>query len=536
MRRPYGHWAKSGSALLFLSLLGPFVSVSAWGEEPEALSSMRKVYTEHRDKIEAEQAKAEAESGNQYLRELAQREARTRHAGDMEGWQALRRETERFRATPSIPDRASEQETPVVLEMHDMQRSRFHRIRTEGARRILHLSDQYLRHLHARHVAASRENSAKDAAAFEKEIQRIRDQTAVLQAAIAPPKPVAAQKETARKAKEEEPAAPVADHGYLKLEPGRISGEIVVPGEEKWSYYVYAPASYNPACKYPILYIMSPNGGSPGRMRRYTQGADANNWLLAISRQSRNGFEGWWPAVFHMINHAEANLPVDKSRNRRYVSGFSGGSRCAAMTIGNSKLSFAGILACGAGNPLGNIPASVAAYGLSGSTCYNRGDMARNFQRVGHPDSQLAFFSGGHSWANARNLTYGMTWLNAATLRAARPTDRDLIEEREALEKFVRAQIEKHKEDDPESAYDWARLLSMAQPRRMARGVPEERELMNNPKVKLYARGLEEMNDFVQQRFAGRQSDEGARKQAASVLAKRYAETKLARIFEDWTE
>ena len=107
---------------------------------------------------------------------------------------------------------------------------------------------------------------------------------------------------------------------------------------------------------------MSPGGGNKGDLERYKPGAERNRWILAISKESKNGFEGSQKAIDSMLKHVTSKLPIDKKR--LYTTGFSGGARMAFATARNYR-DIAGVIPCGAGGGLGT-PKQVA-YGLCGS-------------------------------------------------------------------------------------------------------------------------------------------------------------------------
>ena len=113
---------------------------------------------------------------------------------------------------------------------------------------------------------------------------------------------------------------------YLRLETGKKSEEIKVPVTE-WSYHVYLPTSYTTDRKWPVLFIMSPVGGNAGTLDRYIQGAEMNNWILAVSVQSKNGSEVTEAPITAMVDDVCKRLPIDPKRI--YSSGMSGGTRMA---------------------------------------------------------------------------------------------------------------------------------------------------------------------------------------------------------------
>jgi hypothetical protein len=323
---------------------------------------------------------------------------------------------------------------------------------------------------------------------------------------------------------------------YHPLEAGKTSREIRVADDEKWSYFVYAPNSYNAERKWPVMFVMSPGGGSAGVLTRYIPGAELNNWLLVVSVQARNDFKDGQKAVTAMVADVLKRFPVDDER--LYSSGMSGGSRRAAALARDHKgKPFAGVLACGAGAPLDEIPSKTAAFGLCGSNCFNRWDMACSFVNIKNKNCALRFFIGNHNWANAEDITYAMTWLNAAGLGKAPQANKARVAERSTLANAIRAEVERCKATEPEKAYDWACCLTLVTPGTGSLPVKEMQELMRNPKVKMYAEGLQAMDGFVKKHFATSMMDfenrngTPAAKKDAERLAEKYKDTGLAELF-----
>ncbi|MCX7010390.1 MAG: hypothetical protein NTY53_24645, partial [Kiritimatiellaeota bacterium] len=131
--------------------------------------------------------------------------------------------------------------------------------------------------------------------------------------------------------------------------PGVVSGEIKAQQKPDYSYVLYLPKAFNSQRAWPVMFVMSPGGGSKGTLSRYVAGAELNGWILACSVQSKNGNELSGEAVNAMVTDVCTRLPVDRAR--LYASGFSGGARMA-FWFGSQKPArypLAGVLACGAG-------------------------------------------------------------------------------------------------------------------------------------------------------------------------------------------
>jgi len=311
---------------------------------------------------------------------------------------------------------------------------------------------------------------------------------------------------------------------------GKATEEI--PCGDDFSYFLYFPNSLRKGAKHPVLFVMNPGGGSGGDAERYRAGAERNRWIIAVSKQSSNGFDGSQNAVDSMIRQVTSKLPIDKKR--MYVSGFSGGSRMAFATAGKNK-DIAGVIACGAGGNLGS--AKQVAYGLCGTNCFNRTDMANSFRGFKNKECVLRYFAGQHEWAGDELCDDAITHLNGVFVLANRAKYPD---DCAFYIKQVNALIEGSAGTAPMRAYLWSSFLT-------SNGVKDLKlasvhaTLGQDEKNKLHVKGLTDVSEFAQKSFgeiSGSQWQADPKIAAACKKeAKKYAGTPwediLSRMAED---
>lgn len=260
----------------------------------------------------------------------------------------------------------------------------------------------------------------------------------------------------------------------------------------QYHYYLYFPKSLQQGVKHPVLFVMSPGGGSAGASKRYQPGAERNQWIIAVSKESKNGFNESQSAIDAMINEVVDTLPIDKKR--MYTSGFSGGSRMAFATAGK-HLDIAGVISCGAGGNLGS--AKQVSYGLCGSNCFNRTDMANSFKGFRNKDCILRYIPGKHIWANAEYCDDAATHLNGAFLiKNERKYPDALALYLHAVSKL----IEEQAEANPMRAFMWTSFLA---DREVLPAHLEERhkELGADDLNQLYLKGLTGVRFFAEKQF-----------------------------------
>lgn len=277
------------------------------------------------------------------------------------------------------------------------------------------------------------------------------------------------------------------DLGY---DLGKTTGELDC-GEGAHCFF-YFPKSLQKGKKHPVLFIMNPGGGGAGTVNRYIAGAERNRWILAVSKESKNGNNASGSAILSMIKFTKRKLPID--RKRMYTTGFSGGSRMAYWTSQQDK-KIAGVIACGAGGGIGSRKQVV--YGLCGSNCFNRTDMAHAFKKVSHKGAILRYFEGKHVWANAEMCDDAITHLNGVFLEA---NQGKYPEEYQAYVYQVGELIKSTKDKNPKRAYMWADFMknhSMSHPE----AVNVHSSLGSDQANVMFVKGLFGIRKFAEKTF-----------------------------------
>jgi pimeloyl-ACP methyl ester carboxylesterase len=198
--------------------------------------------------------------------------------------------------------------------------------------------------------------------------------------------------------------------------PLGASSEEISCGDD-YGYFLYLPKSLRAGAKHPVLFLMGPGGGSKGTAKRYITGAERNRWIIATSKQSKNGFDGSKDAIDSMVKHVTSTLPIDEKR--MYTTGFSGGSRMAFVTA-QAHGDIAGVLACGAGATWG------ARSRWSMACAAAIASIARTW-RTRSRDSKagnacLRYFPAKHSWGGDELCDDGITHLNGVFSSTTRTT------------------------------------------------------------------------------------------------------------------
>ncbi len=116
------------------------------------------------------------------------------------------------------------------------------------------------------------------------------------------------------------------------------------------SYSLYLPSGYAGNKEWPVIFLFDPAACGSLAAEICKPAAETYGYILAASNTSKNNipWQQAFDAAVNMMEDVRARFSVDTQRI--YVSGFSGGSRVAALIALNKNV--AGVMGCGAGFPV----------------------------------------------------------------------------------------------------------------------------------------------------------------------------------------
>jgi len=319
---------------------------------------------------------------------------------------------------------------------------------------------------------------------------------------------------------------------------GKIIEEVQCRSAQSYSYLLYLPSGYSPdrAEQWPVLFAMSPIGGNKNSMKRYIKGAEKNNWIVAMSIQSKNGCKKSEHAIAAMVGDVFKRFAADEKRC--YATGCSGGAREAFWLANTRKKNIIGIIPCAAGDAGNQYSGRALAYGLCGGYCFNRWDMAITFNERIRNKGRLRFFAGGHIWAGEDLIFDAITWLNGKYLAKNGTPD-----ETSRFSEMLYNEILERYETNPCFAYENATVLAEIKKAPHAKDAQEMVDrLKEDEKIQLYIEGLEEMGDFVDEHFNTSVGDcyhnrlTRRQEEDAGELLEKYGDTPLAPIIADFAK
>jgi dienelactone hydrolase len=211
--------------------------------------------------------------------------------------------------------------------------------------------------------------------------------------------------------------------------PGSTSDPVACAERPGESYALYLPPSWSAGRAFPILYVLDVRGRGVLALEVFRSGAARLGFIVASSNTSSTGVEATRNAASldAMWRDTHARLRLDAAR--RFVAGFSGTARFAALAALAYRGGIAGVLGAGAGFPERAPPSSgmpFAYFGAVGDEDFNLAEMralGRRLDEIGAPH-RIAVFEGGHRWPPPAVADEGLEWLAACASSACpKPAD-----------------------------------------------------------------------------------------------------------------
>lgn len=212
-----------------------------------------------------------------------------------------------------------------------------------------------------------------------------------------------------------------------------IIEKVICAADTTRTYTLYLPANYSNDRKWPLLVAFDPVARGRLPVERYKDAAGKYGWIVIGSNNSRNGpMQPSITAWNAMVKDAQARFPIDE--RRVYVTGFSGGARLATYLATQCQGCVAGVIASGAGFPVGLNAATLLPFPIF----VTLGVDDFNFAEVSELDQTLdkagtthlvEEFAGRHDWPPPEVASDAIEWMELQAIRSGtRPNDPQFVE------------------------------------------------------------------------------------------------------------
>ncbi len=228
-------------------------------------------------------------------------------------------------------------------------------------------------------------------------------------------------------------AAPPAAGAAVRLPRGSLVEKVVAASDPAEAYALYLPSSYDPARRWPIVYLFDAREHAMIPAERFRAAAETYGYLLASSWNSASDgpFAPNLKAMQAMWNDTHRRFAIDD--RRVYAAGFSGTVRSSCTMALAVPGSIAGVIGAGAGFPEGQPPTAKTPFVFFGTV----GNLDFNFDEMEDLDGTLGDlriahrieeFAGPHQWMPAELATLAIQWIEVQAMKAGtRPRDPALV-------------------------------------------------------------------------------------------------------------
>jgi dienelactone hydrolase len=220
------------------------------------------------------------------------------------------------------------------------------------------------------------------------------------------------------------------------LPKGQVVAKVPCRSDPTQSYALYLPSHYGSQKAYPILYAFDPGARGSVPVENFQAAAEKYGYIVVGSNDSRNGpWEITLRAAQAMWEDTHQRFTLDE--RRAYMTGFSGGARVACGLARMLRGRVAGVIACGAGFPIGPGagPAKDTPFVFFGTI----GIRDFNFTELKELDKTLddlglahriEVFAGDHDWPPPDLSTQAIEWMGIQAMKSGkRERDQALLDE-----------------------------------------------------------------------------------------------------------
>jgi predicted esterase len=211
-------------------------------------------------------------------------------------------------------------------------------------------------------------------------------------------------------------------------ERGRVVERLATMIDPSITYAYYLPANYDPAKRWPIVYVFDPVKRGPFGAELFREAAEANGWIV-ISSNDTSSAADWAPnskAINAMWPDAQRRFSVDTKRI--YASGMSGGA-IMAWSLAKTSKAVAGVIGC-SGRLADDHDTDDVTFDWFGTA--GRGDFNYNEARLieaklaaVHAMYRVEIFEGGHRWPPPSMISQAVEWMELQAMRRGTRTRDD---------------------------------------------------------------------------------------------------------------
>jgi dienelactone hydrolase len=178
------------------------------------------------------------------------------------------------------------------------------------------------------------------------------------------------------------------------------------------TYCIALPADYDPARRYPVIFVFDPHGDGHLAVHTFLKGASEFGSIVAGSNVIRNGYEQTEYALQRLAGDVGSRYSVDM--DRMYAAGFSGGGR-VAQQFSQLTTSIKSVASIGAGyslDPSGTLRNKVSMIFIAGNEDFNYHEIRSSDQvlRAAGIHYYILEYPGKHAWPGDEIILDVLHW------------------------------------------------------------------------------------------------------------------------------
>lgn len=211
---------------------------------------------------------------------------------------------------------------------------------------------------------------------------------------------------------------------------GVVNDTVLCKANSAHAYALYLPSYYNSSESWPCIILFDAHARGALPVRMYKDIAERYGFILIGSDISKNGTttEVLRNIIATLWDDIHDRYNIDTSRT--YTSGFSGGSKVAALAAIDHR-SVAGVIGCAGGFPnLGQgFRHEFEYFGIAGDYDFNEMEMLQldtYLTQFKHPH-QVLTWKGIHAWPPATEYTAAVLWMMVNSMKKHKLQTNDTV-------------------------------------------------------------------------------------------------------------
>ena len=223
-------------------------------------------------------------------------------------------------------------------------------------------------------------------------------------------------------------STPLAAQDAPAARVGRLDTLVAATEDTSQRFAVYVPSTYDPARRWPVLFVLDPRGRARQALELFRPGAERVGMIVMSSYDSRSDVTGPDPnvrAINALLGSAQDRYTVDL--RRLYFAGLSGTARSVIAFALELRGQVAGVIGVGAGAGTAFERAvagdsAFAYFAAAGTEDFNHDEVRALASRLvsARVPTRLAVFDGPHEWPPASVCADAVEWLTLRAMRSGR--------------------------------------------------------------------------------------------------------------------